>query len=142
MNNRISKKTTKQSFRSSGDVNNYNKFLLNLDQQQTKEAKEAKETNNVNITYAKNITNDYTKIIDYLKYIEKEYDTYKSSINQPIVSNEMGIDPNRLAFICHKKKKMEEKDQEKKDLEKEQQKKNLEKEQEDLIEKRKVNIQI
>ena len=66
MNNRISKRINKQSFRSSSDVNNYNKFLLDLDKQQIKEAK---ETNNINIIYAKNVTNDYTKIIDYLKYI-------------------------------------------------------------------------
>ena len=118
MNNRISKRINKQSFRSSSDVNNYNKFLLDLDKQQIKEAK---ETNNINIIYAKNVTNDYTKIIDYLKYIEKEYDTYKSPINQPIVSNEMGIDPNRLAFICDKKKKIEEKEQRKRDLEREEQ---------------------
>jgi SpoVK/Ycf46/Vps4 family AAA+-type ATPase len=137
MNNRISKTPNKSTFRSSTDVNNYNKFLLDLDQRQIKEEK---ETNKINIVYAKNVTSDYTKIIDYLKYIEKEYDTYKSPINQPIVSNEMGIDPNRLAFICHKKKKMEEKEQEKKDLEKEQQKKDLEKEQQNLVEKRKVNI--
>jgi SpoVK/Ycf46/Vps4 family AAA+-type ATPase len=138
MNNRISKTPNKSTFRSSTDVNNYNKFLLDLDQRQIKEEK---ETNKINIVYAKNVTSDYTKIIDYLKYIEKEYDTYKSPINQPFVSNEMGIDPNRLAFICHKKKKMEEKEQEKKDLEKEQQKKDLEKEQQNLVEKRKVNIQ-
>ena len=140
-NNRISKKSNKSTFRSSTDVNNYNKFLLDLDQQQIKEAK---ETNKINIVYAKNVTSDYTKIIDYLKYIEKEYDTYKSPINQPIVSNEMGIDPNRLAFICHKKKKMEEKErrEEKEQEKKEQQMKlDLEKEKEDLREKRKVNIQ-
>ena len=54
----------------------------------------------------------------------------------------MGVDPNRLAFICDKKKKMEE--QRKRDLEKEEQgKRDLEKEKEreNLIEKRKVNIQ-
>jgi SpoVK/Ycf46/Vps4 family AAA+-type ATPase len=138
MNNRISKTPNKSTFRSSTDVNNYNKFLLDLDQRQIKEEK---ETNKINIVYAKNVTSDYTKIIDYLKYIEKEYDTYKSPINQPIVSNEMGIDPNRLAFICHKKKKMEEKER-REEKEKEQQMKlDLEKEKENLIEKRKVNIQ-
>ena len=136
MNNRISKKTNKQSFRSSTDVNNYNKFLLDLDQQQIKEAK---ETNNVNIIYAKNVTSDYTKIIDYLKHIEKEYDTYKSPINQPIASNEMGIDPNRLAFICDKKKKIEEQEEQRK--KEEQIKKDLEKEAGESIERRKVNIQ-
>ena len=141
MNNRINKKTNNPAFRSSTDINNYNKFLLDLDQ---KQIKETKETNNVNITYAKNVTNDYTKIIDYLKYIEKEYDTYKSPINQPIAFNEMGIDPNKLAFICDKKKRMdlEKEKQMKLDLEKEEQLKlDLEKEKENLREKRKVNIQ-
>jgi len=140
MNNRISKKTNKPTFRSSTDVNNYNKFLLDLDQ---KQIKEEKETNNVNIKCAKNVTNDYTKIINYLKHIEKEYDTYKSHINQPITTNEMGIDPNRLAFICDKKRKMEEKERERRDLEKEEQMKldlEKEKERENLREKRKVNI--
>jgi SpoVK/Ycf46/Vps4 family AAA+-type ATPase len=143
MNNRISKKTNKPTFRSSTDVNNYNKFLLDLDQTQRKEEK---ETNKINIVYAKNVTSDYTKIIDYLKYIEKEYDTYKSSINQPIVSNEMGIDPNRLAFICDKKRNLEKErseEERKRDLEKEiseeQRKRDLEND--EKREKRKVNIQ-
>jgi SpoVK/Ycf46/Vps4 family AAA+-type ATPase len=134
MNNRITKKATKQSFRSSSDVNNYNKFLLDLDQQQIKEAK---ETNNVNIVYAKNVTNESTKIINYLKHIEKEYEKYKSPINQPNTFNEMEIDPNRLAFICDKKRKMEE--QQKRDLE--QMKLDLEKEKDEKRDKRKVNIQ-
>jgi SpoVK/Ycf46/Vps4 family AAA+-type ATPase len=124
MNNRITKKVTKQSFRSSSDVNNYNKFLLDLDQQQIKEAKET------------NIINDSTKMIDYLKHIEKEYDKYKSPINQPNSFNEMGIDPNRLAFICDKKKRMEE--QQKKE---EQMKLDLEKERNEQRDRRKVNIQ-
>jgi SpoVK/Ycf46/Vps4 family AAA+-type ATPase len=133
MNNRISKKTNKPAFRSSTDVNNYNKFLLDLDQKQINESKEA---NNVNIIYAKNITNESTKIINYLKYIEKEYETYKSPINQPNTFNEMGIDPNRLAFICDKKRKIEEKEKEKED-----QRKIEEKEDQCKIEKKKVNIQ-
>jgi SpoVK/Ycf46/Vps4 family AAA+-type ATPase len=124
MNNRVSKRPNKQSFRSSIDVNNYNKFLLDLDQQQIK------ETNNINIVYAKNVTNESPKIIDFSKYIENEYEKYKSHINQPNTFNEMGVDPNRLAFICDKKKKIEE-----------QRKRDLEKEKENLIEKRKVNVQ-
>ena len=141
MNNRISKKTNKPTFRSSTDVNNYNKFLLDLDQ---KQIEEEKKTNNVNIIYAKNVTNEPTKIMDYLKYIEKEYEKYKSPINQPNIINEMGIDPNRLAFICDKKKRMdlEREKQIKLDLEKEEQMKlDLEKKREDLREKIKVNIQ-
>ena len=113
MNNRISKKINKQSFRSSTDVNNYNKFLLDLDQKQINEANEAKgskETNNINIIYAKKVTNESTKIINYLKHIEKEYEKYKSPVNQPNIFNEMGVDPNRLAFICDKKKRMEERE--------------------------------
>jgi SpoVK/Ycf46/Vps4 family AAA+-type ATPase len=134
MNNRISKRTNKQSFRSSTDVNNYNKFLLDLDKQQIKETK---ETNN--IVYAKNVTNESTKIINYLKYIENEYEKYKTPTNQPNIFNEMGVDPNRLAFICDKKRKMEEKER-REEKEREDQKK-IDLEKEDLTEKIKINIQ-
>ena len=138
MNNRNTRKTNKTTFRSSTDVNNYNKFLLDLDQRQTNESKEA---NNINIIYNKNIPNDSTKIINYLKYIEKEYEKYKSPINQPNTFNDMEVDPNRLAFICDKKKKMEEREeQRKRDLEREEQRK-LDLEKDEKREKRKVNIQ-
>jgi SpoVK/Ycf46/Vps4 family AAA+-type ATPase len=128
MNNRVSKNINTPTFRSSTDVNNYNKFLLDLDQKQVKEA------NNVNIIYAKNLTNEPTKIIDFSKYIEKEYEKYKSHINQPNTFNDMNIDPNRLAFICDKKKRIEEREKQI-NLEREK------KEPENLIEKRKINIQ-
>ena len=141
MNNRVSKKINAPTFRSSTDVNNYNKFLLDLDQQQIKEAKESRGTNNINITYAKNITNEPTKIIDFSKYIEKEYEKYKSYINQPNTFNDMNIDPNRLAFICDKKKKIEEREErEKKEMELKREI-DLEKERDLKREKRKVNIQ-
>jgi stage V sporulation protein K len=133
MNNRISKKTNNPAFRSSTDVNNYNKFLLDLDQKQIKEEKEA---NNINIVYAKNVTYESTKIINYLKHIENEYEKYKSPINQPNKFNELEVDPNRLAFIYDKKRRIYEK--EKEDQEKRNQE--LEREKEEKREKKKVNI--
>ena len=136
MNNRVSKKMNAPTFRSSTDVNNYNKFLLDLDQKQTKEAN--------NITYAKNVTNELPKIIDFSKYIEKEYEKYKSHINQPNPFNDMNIDPNRLAFICDKKKRIEEREEREEKEKKERDLKreiDLEKERDLKREKRRVNIQ-
>ena len=94
MNNKIITKQNK--FRSSTDINNYNKFLLEMDNKQIKEINEIKSSN---------VTN-----------INQLYETYKSTIKQP--NNQegaidpnmyMSIDPNRLAFMYDKQRKMDEK---------------------------------
>ena len=103
MNNKIGRKQPK--FRSSTDINNYNKFLLELDNQQMNGSKEVKKKEDIN---------------DYLKDINEVYEKYKSPINQ--LNNLMdsvdpnmyiSVDPNKLAFIYEKQKQFQKKQEEK-----------------------------
>ena len=103
MNNKIGRNQPK--FRSSTDVNNYNKFLLELDNQQMNGSKKETKKEDIN---------------DYLKNINEVYEKYKSPINQ---SNNLmdsvdpnmyiSVDPNKLAFIYEKQKQMQKKQEEK-----------------------------
>jgi SpoVK/Ycf46/Vps4 family AAA+-type ATPase len=128
-NKRIENKNQKP-FRSSTDVNNYNKFLLELDSQQTKEVKDMK--------YFKKINNK-NEIDTYLTFMDQIYEKYKESpINQ--LSNRPDIiDPNlyssKLEFLHEMQKNMH------KNLEKEKRK--IEEKEELIISenRRKVNIQ-
>jgi SpoVK/Ycf46/Vps4 family AAA+-type ATPase len=130
MNNRIENKKKVRTFRSSTDVNNYNKFLLELDNQQTKEVKDMK--------YFKKINNK-NEIDTYLTFMDQIYERYKESpINQ--LSNRPDIiDPNlyssKLEFLHEMQKNMH------KNLEKEKRK--IEEREELIISenRRKVNIQ-
>ena len=70
-NNKI--RTKQNKFRSSTDVNNYNKFLLELDNQQMKQIKETKEVKEVK---------EMQKIDDYLKNVNQVYEKYTLPINQ------------------------------------------------------------
>ena len=112
---------TQKTFRSSTDVNNYNKFLLELDNQQTK-----------------NISEKNTNIDNYLNFMNQMYENYKESpINQSTNKSNI-IDPNlyssKLDFLYEKQKNIyrtlekAEKEEEKKEEEKEEN-------------RRKVNIQ-
>jgi SpoVK/Ycf46/Vps4 family AAA+-type ATPase len=126
-NNKL--RSNQNKFRSSTDVNNYNKFLLELDNKQIKLIKETKEVKEIQ------------KIDDYLKNINHVYEKYKSSINQPINQVEsadpnmyISVDPNKLAFLYEKRKQIQDNlDQDKKKQEEEE-----EEERENRI---KVNIQ-
>jgi SpoVK/Ycf46/Vps4 family AAA+-type ATPase len=126
MNNRIENKKKVRTFRSSTDVNNYNKFLLELDNQQTKDIKESKLKN----------TNEKTEINNYLSFMDQIYEKYKESpINRPNSKPDI-IDPNlyssKLEFLHEKQKNM---------LKKAEKEKEIEKEEEFNLNRRKVNIQ-
>jgi SpoVK/Ycf46/Vps4 family AAA+-type ATPase len=119
---RIENNKKQKTFRSSTDVNNYNKFLLELDNQQTKNISE------------KN-TNKKTDIDNYLNFMNQMYENYKESpINQSTNKPDI-IDPNlyssKLDFLHEKQKNiystLEKAEKEKKEEEKEN--------------RRKVNIQ-
>ena len=100
MNKKIG--TNQNKFRSSTDVNNYNKFLLELDNKQIKvsnENKEIKENKEINC---------------YVKNINQLHEKYKSTINQSnnqesAVDPNMYIsfDPNRLEFMYEKQRKID-----------------------------------
>jgi SpoVK/Ycf46/Vps4 family AAA+-type ATPase len=103
MNNKIGRKQPK--FRSSTDINNYNKFLLELDNQQMNGSKEVKKKEDLN---------------ECLKDINEVYEKYKSPINQlnnliDSVDPNMyiSVDPNKLAFIYEKQKQFQKKQEEK-----------------------------
>jgi SpoVK/Ycf46/Vps4 family AAA+-type ATPase len=120
-NKRIENKRKEKPFRSSTDVNNYNKFLLELDSQQTNEIKESKIKN----------TKDKTEIDNYLNFMNQIYEKYKESpINQSTNKPDI-IDPNKLEFLHEKQRNMY------KNLEKAE-KKEIE---EPVENRRKVNIQ-
>jgi len=126
MNNRIENKKKVRTFRSSTDVNNYNKFLLELDNQQTRDIKESKFKN----------TNEKTEINNYLSFMDQIYEKYKESpINRPNSKPDI-IDPNlyssKLEFLHEKQKNM---------LKKAEKEKEIEKEEEFKLNRRKVNIQ-
>lgn len=116
MNKRVKK--SQSAFRSSTDVNNYNKFLLDLDSKQIKETKIKNENKN--------------EIDNYLNIINQIYEKYNTSpINQ--VTNKREIDdPNlyasKLEFLHAKQKNIQ---------------KNFEppKKEEVKLNRRKVNIQ-
>ena len=118
MNNKI--KPTKQKFRSSTDINNYNNFLLELDSK--------KNDITPKYTLPVNHTNKQSDIVDPNMYIS--------------------VDPNKVAFIYEKRKQIQdlldfkkEEDKRKEDL-KRKEEDNLKKEDEKRREnRRKVNIQ-
>ena len=130
MKNKIG--TTQNKFRSSTDVNNYNKFLLELDNKQLNENKG---------------NNEIKGSIDYLKNINQLHEKYKSTINQS--NNQEGaidpnmyisFDPNRLAFMYEKQRKMDEKKKQD-EQKKEDEKKKQEEDELQLKNRIKVNIQ-
>jgi SpoVK/Ycf46/Vps4 family AAA+-type ATPase len=127
-----------KAFRSSSDVNNYNKLLTELDNNQT---------NRTNQTNLDNDTKEDDKINNYLKTLNKVYELYNSSpINQ--TTNKESNDPNaymaletkenrhKLEFLYQRQRKLEY-----------QQKLDEEKKKEELVEierknnRKKVNIQ-
>jgi SpoVK/Ycf46/Vps4 family AAA+-type ATPase len=122
MNNRIENK--KRVFRSSTDVSNYNKFLLELDNKQLNEKHDIR-------VYREKVPKSIIDINNYLKSIDSGFEKYKSTINQPnIYNNEMSVDPNRLSFIYDHQKQFNNADKPTHDIKKE----------ENNINKRKVNI--
>jgi SpoVK/Ycf46/Vps4 family AAA+-type ATPase len=122
MNNRIENK--KRVFRSSTDVSNYNKFLLELDNKQLNEKHDIR-------VYREKVPKSIIDINNYLKSIDSGFEKYKSTINQPnIYNNEMSVDPNRLSFIYDHQKQFNKADKPTHDIKKE----------ENNINKRKVNI--
>jgi SpoVK/Ycf46/Vps4 family AAA+-type ATPase len=123
-NKRIENKRIEKPFRSSTDVNNYNKFLLELDSQQTKD-----------INNLKNINNK-SEIDNYLNFMNQIYEKYKESpINQTTNKPDI-IDPNlyasKLEFLHEKQKNIQKKAEKEKELEREEELK---------LNRRKVNIQ-
>lgn len=129
MNNRTENKNHK-AFRSSTDVNNYNKFLLELDSKQTKDLK------------VKN-THDKSEIDNYLNFMDKKYEKYKESPINCLTNKPDIMDPNvysrKLEFLYEKQKNMQWiLEKEKKLLEEKEKEKEKKKE---LLNKRKVNIQ-
>ena len=125
MNKRIDKRIDKRqgSFRSSTDVNNYNKFLLELDSKRTDEIKEIK-------------TNDKNGIDNYLIFMDQIYEKYKEVHNKQSTNKADIIDPNlyasKIEFLHEKQQKIH------KMLEDEKAEKELE---ERKLNRRKVNIQ-
>ncbi len=130
MNKRIENNKKQKTFRSSTDVNNYNKFLLELDNQQTRDISE------------KN-TNKKTDIDNYLNYMNKMYENYKESPINQLTNKPDIVDPNlyssKLDFLYEKQKNiyrtLEKAEKEKKEEEKEKKK------EEEKENRRKVNIQ-
>jgi len=120
MNKRIDNKRRVQTFRSSTDVNNYNKFLLELD---------SKQTNKIN-----NASNELDNYLATIKQMHEKYN--ESPINQIPIRSEFR-DPNlyesRIAFLHEKQKIAIRK------LEKEKEERELEIERN--ITRRKINIQ-
>jgi len=127
-----------KAFRSSSDVNNYNKLLTELDNNQT---------NQTNQTNLDNDTKEDDKMNNYLKTLNKVCELYNSSpINQ--TTNKESNDPNaymaletkenrhKLEFLYQRQRKLEY-----------QQKLDEEKKKEELVEierknnRKKVNIQ-
>jgi SpoVK/Ycf46/Vps4 family AAA+-type ATPase len=119
MNNNI--RTTKQKFRSSTDINNYNNFLSELDNK--------KNDINPKYTLPINQTNKPSDIVDPNMYIS--------------------VDPNKVAFIYEKRKQMQDLLDLKKEEERKRKEDLKRKEEEDLKKdeekrrenRRKVNIQ-
>jgi SpoVK/Ycf46/Vps4 family AAA+-type ATPase len=127
-NKRIDNKRIDKPFRSSTDVNNYNKFLLELDSQQTKETKDINKFKNIN---------NKSEIDNYLNFMNQIYEKYKESpINQSTNKPDF-IDPNKLEFLHEMQKKIYKKAEKEKEKEKE---KELEKEEPVKLNRRKVNI--
>ena len=130
-NNKL--RSNQNKFRSSTDVNNYNKFLLELDNKQMKLIKETKEVQ---------------KIDDYLKHVNQVYEKYTLPINQTnkktdIVDPNMyiSVDPNKVAFIYEKRKQIQDlldlkRDKEKNDFKKEEEKKREEEREEETREEK------
>ena len=126
MNN--NNRTTRQRFRSSTDINNYNNFLLELDSKKREEEDKAPK-----YTLSVNQTNKQSDIVDPNMYVS--------------------VDPNKVAFIYEKRKqiqdlldlKKKEEDnlkRDEKDNLKREEEDNLKREEEERIKnRRKVNIQ-
>ena len=126
MNN--NNRTTRQRFRSSTDINNYNNFLLELDSKKREEEDKAPK-----YTLSVNQTNKQSDMVDPNMYVS--------------------VDPNKVAFIYEKRKqiqdlldlKKKEEDnlkRDEKDNLKREEEDNLKREEEERIKnRRKVNIQ-
>ena len=126
MNN--NNRTTRQRFRSSTDINNYNNFLLELDSKKREEEDKAPK-----YTLSVNQTNKQSDMVDPNMYVS--------------------VDPNKVAFIYKKRKqiqdlldlKKKEEDnlkRDEKDNLKREEEDNLKREEEERIKnRRKVNIQ-
>jgi SpoVK/Ycf46/Vps4 family AAA+-type ATPase len=113
-NNRISR----QRFRSSTDINNYNNFLLELDSKKKNINPEYKNLSNLYINEA----NKQSDIVDPNMYVS--------------------IDPNKVAFIYEKRKQIQDLLDLKKEEDKKSEENNKEREEEERIKnRRKVNIQ-
>jgi SpoVK/Ycf46/Vps4 family AAA+-type ATPase len=120
MNN--NNRTTRQKFRSSTDINNYNNFLLELDSKKGEE----EEDKAPKYTLSGNQTNKQSDIVDPNMYIS--------------------IDPNKVAFIYEKRKQIQDlldlKKKEEDNLKREKEEDNLKREEEERVKnRRKVNIQ-
>ena len=125
MNN--NNRTTRQRFRSSTDINNYNNFLLELDSKKREEEDKAPK-----YTLSVNQTNKQSDMVDPNMYVS--------------------VDPNKVAFIYEKRKQIQDlldfKKKEEDNLKREE-KDNLKREEEDNLKReeeirknrRKINIQ-
>ena len=120
-NNKNKNRTSRQNFRSSTDIKNYNNFLLELDSKKNDITPEYKGLNNLLV----NQTNKQSDIVDPNMYVS--------------------VDPNKVAFIYEKRKQIQDLlDLEKKEKEKGKKrdlKREEDKEEERIKHRTKVNIQ-
>ena len=86
----------KYRFKSSTDINNYNKFLLDLDGVITKKIKNTIDEN-INETINKNIDETIDKKIDNINKVYDQADGFNSMSKLDILCN--AIDPNEYATI-------------------------------------------